>query len=372
MPDADTDVLLITVDGKGAPTISGAEDIKRRQPHRKGIGGLRQKKSGAPKKRRGPGKKSKNAKMAAVGVISLKADESGSTRPVNKRMYATFASYRALFVWLKAEALRRGYKPRPSSRRFSSWPTARTRCGLCSRSSFRTPKCASIGFTLSKSSGAAAKPSSAVRARSGNHSSMGSRTKEATATRQIERGPRDAPGRTWQHRCYRSRQQVPTKGAVGHDHALYKEPSPDALPQASPTRPRHRERSRRRHGPPSRRHAPRRPGNAMGQGPSGGRPSSSVCPSQWPLGRLRILPRPPGLLQTRLKAGTDGASRRQKPTQAGGLTMGRYTGVSACNHAVNRDLHPTQLARLREALLRAWCARARIPRALHPPGRSRE
>src|SRR5258708_7079091 len=65
---------------------------------------------GAPKKRRGPGKKSKNAKMAAVGVIcTLKADESGMMRPVNKRMYATFKSYRALFVWLKAEAVRRGY-----------------------------------------------------------------------------------------------------------------------------------------------------------------------------------------------------------------------------------------------------------------------
>lgn len=110
VPDGDTDVLLITVDGKGAPAISSAEDAKRRQPHRKGTGGLRQRKSGAPKKRRGPGKKSKNAKMAAVGVIcTLKADESGNTRPVNKRMYATFKSYRALFVWLKAEAVRRGY-----------------------------------------------------------------------------------------------------------------------------------------------------------------------------------------------------------------------------------------------------------------------
>jgi hypothetical protein len=109
-PDGDTDVLLITVDGKGAPAISSAEAAKRRQPHRKGTGGLRQKKSGAPKKRRGPGKKSKNAKMAAVGVIcTLKVDESGNTRPVNKRMYATFKSYRALFVWLEAEAVRRGY-----------------------------------------------------------------------------------------------------------------------------------------------------------------------------------------------------------------------------------------------------------------------
>jgi hypothetical protein len=110
VPEGDTDVMLILADGKGAPAISSAENAKRRQPHRKRTGGLRQRKSGAPKKRRGPGKKSKNAKMAAVGVIcTLKADESGAMRPVNKRMYATFKSYRALFVWLKAEAVRRGY-----------------------------------------------------------------------------------------------------------------------------------------------------------------------------------------------------------------------------------------------------------------------
>lgn len=110
VPEGDTVVLLITVDGKGAPAISRTELAKRRQPHRKGTGGLRQRKSGAPKKRRGPGKKSKNAKMAAVGVIcTLKTDTGGCTRPVNKRIYATFKSYRALFVWLKDEAVRRGY-----------------------------------------------------------------------------------------------------------------------------------------------------------------------------------------------------------------------------------------------------------------------
>jgi hypothetical protein len=110
VPAGDTEVLLITVDGKGAPTISSAENAKRRRPHRKKTGGLRERKRGAPKTRRGPGKKSKNAKMAAVGVIcTLKADASGMMRPVNKRMYATFKSYRALFVWLKAEAVRRGY-----------------------------------------------------------------------------------------------------------------------------------------------------------------------------------------------------------------------------------------------------------------------
>ena len=110
IPKDDTDVLLIMADGKGAPAISSKEAAKRRQPHRKKAGGRRQKKSGAPKARRAPGKKSKNAKMAAVGVIcTLETDDSGTIRPVNKRIYATFARYRALFVWLKAEAVRRGY-----------------------------------------------------------------------------------------------------------------------------------------------------------------------------------------------------------------------------------------------------------------------
>jgi len=109
VPEGDTDVLLITVDGKGAPAISKAEHGKRTQPHRKD-GIRRRKRTGTPKKRRGPGKKSKNAKMAAVGVIcTLKHDGEGRPRPVNKRMYATFTTYRALFVWLKAEAVRRGY-----------------------------------------------------------------------------------------------------------------------------------------------------------------------------------------------------------------------------------------------------------------------
>jgi hypothetical protein len=142
VPEGDTDVLLITVDGKGAPTISSAEDAKRRQPHRKGTAGLRQRKSGSPKKRRGPGKKSKNAKMAAVGVIcTLKRDDSGRSRPVNKRMYATFKSYRELFVWLKAEAVRRP----------------------CNESSSLTPRCVSTGCTPSRSSGTVARPSTGAR-----------------------------------------------------------------------------------------------------------------------------------------------------------------------------------------------------------------
>lgn len=109
VPEGDAKILLISVDGKGAPAISSAEHKKRSQPHRKD-GTRRPRKSGSPKKRRGPGKKSKNAKMAAVGVIcTLEHDDQGRPRPVNKRIYATFTTYRKLFVWLKSEACRRGY-----------------------------------------------------------------------------------------------------------------------------------------------------------------------------------------------------------------------------------------------------------------------
>jgi hypothetical protein len=114
-PDDDGDVLVITVDGKGAPAISSREYGRRARPH----GAKRQNRRHArrgkrreyPRVRRAPGKKSKNAKMAAVGVLyTLRRGEDGKLDgPVNKRVFATFESYRALFAWLHAEAVKRGY-----------------------------------------------------------------------------------------------------------------------------------------------------------------------------------------------------------------------------------------------------------------------
>jgi Transposase len=114
-PEDDGEVLVVTVDGKGAPAISSAEYARRAQPHRaRGANGRharRQKRSERPRVRRGPGKKSKNAKMAAVGVLyTLRRDADGKLDgPVNKRVYATFESYRALFEWIVLEAKKRGY-----------------------------------------------------------------------------------------------------------------------------------------------------------------------------------------------------------------------------------------------------------------------
>lgn len=114
-PEDDGEVLVVTVDGKGAPAISSAEYARRARPHaaraQNRRHGRREKRRERPRKRRGPGKKSKNAKMAAVGVLyTLKRDAEGKLDgPVNKRTYATFQGYRALFEWIVAEAKKRGY-----------------------------------------------------------------------------------------------------------------------------------------------------------------------------------------------------------------------------------------------------------------------
>lgn len=115
-PEGDGEVLVIQVDGKGAPTISSREYQRRAQPHGSKPAnrrhGRRRKRQDTPRPRRSPGKKSKNAKMAAVGVLyTLKRDKDGKLDgPINKRVYATFTTYRDLFVWVHAEAKKRGYK----------------------------------------------------------------------------------------------------------------------------------------------------------------------------------------------------------------------------------------------------------------------
>ena len=114
-PEDDGDVLMITVDGKGAPSISSREYGRRtrqRKPNKKGTKrrNRRERRREYPRPRRAPGKKSKNAKVAAVGVLyTLRKTAEGMEGPINKRVYATFESYRALFEWLDKEAKKRGY-----------------------------------------------------------------------------------------------------------------------------------------------------------------------------------------------------------------------------------------------------------------------
>lgn len=114
-PEDDGEILVIEADGKGAPTISSREHARRTKPHAakasNGRHGRRSRRRANPRPRRAPGKKSKNAKVAAVGAIyTLKRDANGKLEgPINKRVYATFKSYRALFKWLRDEANKRGY-----------------------------------------------------------------------------------------------------------------------------------------------------------------------------------------------------------------------------------------------------------------------
>jgi len=114
-PENDGEVLVILADGKGAPSISSREYRRRAQPHRRSKSGTvrhgrRARRREEPRARRTTGKKSKNAKMAAVGVLyTLKRTEDGLEGPINKRVYATFESYKALFEWLLIEAKKRGY-----------------------------------------------------------------------------------------------------------------------------------------------------------------------------------------------------------------------------------------------------------------------
>lgn len=115
-PDDDGEVLVLQVDGKGAPTISSRERARRALPRRAREGSNRRharrtRRRDRPRVRRRSGEKSKNAKVAAVGVIyTLRRTKDGMLDgPLNKRVIATFVSYRALFEWLHAEAVKRGY-----------------------------------------------------------------------------------------------------------------------------------------------------------------------------------------------------------------------------------------------------------------------
>jgi hypothetical protein len=130
VPDDDGEVLVAQVDGRGAPMISATEHARRRQPKRRPTGtkrhGRRQRRRAHPRPRRKKGDKSKNAKVAFVGVLyTLRKTADGWEGPINKRLIATFESHEALFRWLHEHAVRRGYGQKRS--RTPYWPKRR-RC----------------------------------------------------------------------------------------------------------------------------------------------------------------------------------------------------------------------------------------------------
>lgn len=113
-PDDDGEVLVIQVDGRGAPMITPTERERRARPHEKRTGTRRAQRRARrrahPRPRRRQGDKSKNAKVAVVGVIyTLRKTRSGYEGPINKRLIGTFESHRALMRWLRQEADKRGY-----------------------------------------------------------------------------------------------------------------------------------------------------------------------------------------------------------------------------------------------------------------------
>lgn len=113
-PEDDGEFLFIQADGKGAAVITSAEHRKRRQRHKpKGSNKRhhrRRSRVPIPLRRRTKGKKSKNSKLAVVGAIyTLRRTADGLEGPINKRVFATFESHEALFVWLRREADKRGY-----------------------------------------------------------------------------------------------------------------------------------------------------------------------------------------------------------------------------------------------------------------------
>ena len=117
VPEDDGEILVIQVDGKGAPMMRPEEHRLRCRPHQKRPRGLskrafrRWRRHNRHRVRRKAGDKSKNAKMATVGVIyTLRRLEDGTLEgPIHKRVIGTFAPPLKLFQRLHREAVRRGY-----------------------------------------------------------------------------------------------------------------------------------------------------------------------------------------------------------------------------------------------------------------------
>lgn len=115
-PEDDGAILVIEVDGRGAPMMRETEHERRRQPRPRAKQKklkrhqIREKRKKAARPRRKKGDKSKNSKLAIVGVLyTLKKTPQGLEGPINKRIYATFESHEALMRRLLCEARKRGY-----------------------------------------------------------------------------------------------------------------------------------------------------------------------------------------------------------------------------------------------------------------------
>jgi hypothetical protein len=115
-PEEDGEILVVEADGKGAPMIGPVEYDRRAQPRRPEERKKtrrrqrRERRREHPRERLTSGKKSKNAKVAVVGVVyTLRRTKAGLEGPINKRLVATFEGHDALGRLLRREADKRGY-----------------------------------------------------------------------------------------------------------------------------------------------------------------------------------------------------------------------------------------------------------------------
>jgi hypothetical protein len=113
-PEDDGEILVIQVDGRGAPMIGTREYGRRTKPRNSTTGTRRSARRGRrrayPRERRQSGERSKNAKVANLAVLyTLRRTDAGLEGPLNKRIIGTFDGLPKLFAWLVAEATKRGY-----------------------------------------------------------------------------------------------------------------------------------------------------------------------------------------------------------------------------------------------------------------------
>jgi hypothetical protein len=128
-PPDDGETLVIMIDSKATPTATESELRKRRGKRRKRVGGRSERHRGRSKrknwqekKRRKKGDHSKNGRAATLVVMYTlrEAKLPGGRRrlegPINRRVYASYASKRHAFAVARRDAERRGFGPHSGKR----------------------------------------------------------------------------------------------------------------------------------------------------------------------------------------------------------------------------------------------------------------
>jgi len=120
-PEGDGEVLVTQIDLKAIPTardreLSRRRGTRRRNPHPESARhrGRHKRREYGPKRRRRKGDKSKNGKAATLVVmytLRVSPEDGLLLGPINKVVYASFASKRHAFIWARRQAEKRGFHP---------------------------------------------------------------------------------------------------------------------------------------------------------------------------------------------------------------------------------------------------------------------